>query len=125
MDTYADDLAELFEKLDLKNAIMVGHSTGGGEVARYLGRHGAKRVAKAALISAVPPLMLKTEKNPDRPAHLGLRRPAGSARGQPAAVLQGHHSPVLRIQPAGRKNFRGHPGALVVARHDGRHQGAL
>ena len=64
MDTYADDLAQLFEKLDLKDAIMVGHSTGGGEVARYLGRHGTKRVAKAALISAVPPLMLKTEKNP-------------------------------------------------------------
>jgi non-heme chloroperoxidase len=64
MDTYADDLAVLFEKLDLKDAIMVGHSTGGGEVARYLGRHGSKRVAKAALISAVPPLMLKTAKNP-------------------------------------------------------------
>ena len=64
MDTYADDLAELFEKLDLKDAIMVGHSTGGGEVARYLGRHGSRRVAKAALISAVPPLMLKTETNP-------------------------------------------------------------
>ena len=64
MDTYADDLAALFEALDLKNAIMVGHSTGGGEVARYLGRHGSKRVAKAVLISAVPPLMLKTDKNP-------------------------------------------------------------
>jgi len=64
MDTYADDLAQLFERLDLKNAIMVGHSTGGGEVARYLGRHGASRVAKAVLISSVPPLMLKTEKNP-------------------------------------------------------------
>ena len=64
MDTYADDLAALFEALDLENAIMVGHSTGGGEVARYLGRHGSNRVAKAALISAVPPLMLKTEKNP-------------------------------------------------------------
>src|SRR5467141_3652124 len=64
MDTYADDLAALFEALDLKNAIMVGHSTGGGEVAHYLGRHGAKRVAKAVLIGAVPPLMLKTEKNP-------------------------------------------------------------
>ena len=64
MNTYADDLAQLFETLDLKNAIMVGHSTGGGEVARYLGRHGSKRVAKAALISAVPPLMLKTDKNP-------------------------------------------------------------
>jgi non-heme chloroperoxidase len=64
MDTYADDLATLFEALDLKDAIMVGHSTGGGEVARYLGRHGSKRVSKAALISAVPPLMLKTDKNP-------------------------------------------------------------
>src|SRR5258707_512507 len=64
MDTYADDLAQLFEKLDLKDAIMVGHSTGGGEVARYLGRHGSKRVAKAVLISAVPPLMLKTAGNP-------------------------------------------------------------
>src|SRR5438093_8279253 len=64
MDTYADDLAELFEALDLTNAIMVGHSTGGGEVAHYLGRHGAKRVSKAVLMSAVPPLMLKTEKNP-------------------------------------------------------------
>ena len=64
MDTYSNDLAALFEALDLKNAIMVGHSTGGGEVARYLGRHGTKRVAKAVLIGAVPPLMLKTQKNP-------------------------------------------------------------
>ena len=64
MDTYADDLATLTEKLDVKNAIHVGHSTGGGEVARYIGRHGTKRVAMAVLISAVPPLMLKTEKNP-------------------------------------------------------------
>jgi non-heme chloroperoxidase len=64
MDTYADDLAELVEALDLKDAIHVGHSTGGGEVARYIGRHGTKRVSKAVLISAVPPLMLKTEKNP-------------------------------------------------------------
>ena len=64
MDTYADDLAALTEKLDLKNTIHVGHSTGGGEVARYIGRHGTKRVGMAVLISAVPPLMLKTEKNP-------------------------------------------------------------
>jgi non-heme chloroperoxidase len=64
MNTYADDLAELVEALDIKDAIHVGHSTGGGEVARYIGRHGTKRVAKAVLISAVPPLMLKTEKNP-------------------------------------------------------------
>jgi non-heme chloroperoxidase len=64
MDTYADDLAVLVEKLDLKNAIHVGHSTGGGEVARCIGRHGTKRVAKAVLIGAVPPLMLKTAVNP-------------------------------------------------------------
>jgi non-heme chloroperoxidase len=64
MNTYADDLAALFEALDLKDVIMVGHSTGGGEVTRYLGRHGSKRVTKAVLISSVPPLMLKTEKNP-------------------------------------------------------------
>jgi non-heme chloroperoxidase len=64
LDTYADDLAELTAALDLKNAIHVGHSTGGGEVARYIGRHGTKRVAKAVLISAIPPLMLKTPANP-------------------------------------------------------------
>jgi non-heme chloroperoxidase len=64
MNTYADDLAALTEKLDLKNAIHVGHSTGGGEVARYIGRHGTKRVAMAVLIIAVPPLMVKTDKNP-------------------------------------------------------------
>jgi non-heme chloroperoxidase len=63
MDTYADDLAKLTEALDLKNAIHVGHSTGSGEVARYIGRHGTKRVAKAVLIGAVPPLMLKTAAN--------------------------------------------------------------
>lgn len=64
MDTYADDLAALTEALDLKDAVHVGHSTGGGEVARYIGRHGSKRVAKAVLIGAVPPIMLKTEFNP-------------------------------------------------------------
>ena len=64
MDTYADDLAELVAALDLRDAIHIGHSTGGGEVARYIGRHGTGRVAKAVLISAVPPLMLKTAANP-------------------------------------------------------------
>ena len=64
MDTYADDLAELVTKLNLKDATHVGHSTGGGEVARYIGRHGTKRVAKAVLIGAVPPLKLKTKANP-------------------------------------------------------------
>lgn len=64
MDQYADDLADLLQHLDVKNATMVGHSTGGGEVVRYIARHGQKRVAKVVLISSVPPLMLKTEKNP-------------------------------------------------------------
>ena len=64
MNTYADDLAALVENLDLQDAVHVGHSTGGGEVARYIGRHGTKRVARAVLISAVPPLMLKTAANP-------------------------------------------------------------
>ncbi|MGO9174074.1 MAG: alpha/beta fold hydrolase [Rhodomicrobium sp.] len=64
MDTYADDLAALTEALNLKDAVHIGHSTGGGEVARYIGRHGTRRVSKAVLIGAVPPLMLKTEANP-------------------------------------------------------------
>jgi non-heme chloroperoxidase len=64
IDTYADDLAAVIEALDLRNSTLVGHSTGGGEVARYIGRHGTKRVSKAVLIGAVPPLMLKTESNP-------------------------------------------------------------
>jgi len=65
MDTYADDLAALTKALDLKNAIHIGHSTGGGEVVRYIARHGSKRVAKAVLVGAVPPLMLKTKDNPE------------------------------------------------------------
>ena len=64
LDTYADDLAELVKTLDLSDAIHVGHSTGGGEVARYIGRHGTKRVAKAVLIGAIPPMMVKSDKNP-------------------------------------------------------------
>ena len=64
MDTYADDLAALAQALDLRDAVHIGHSTGGGEVARYLGRHGSARVAKAVLIGAVPPIMVKTPANP-------------------------------------------------------------
>ena len=65
MDTYADDLAAVIEKLDLHDIILVGHSTGGGEITRYMGRHGTSRVAKAVLVGAVPPLMLKTDANPE------------------------------------------------------------
>jgi non-heme chloroperoxidase len=65
MDQYADDLAEVIEKLDLGNAVLIGHSTGGGEIAHYIGRHGSARVAKVVLVGAVPPLMLKTADNPD------------------------------------------------------------
>lgn len=65
MDQYADDLAEVIEKLDLNNLVLIGHSTGGGEVVHYIGRHGSKRVAKVVLVGAVPPLMLKTDANPE------------------------------------------------------------
>jgi non-heme chloroperoxidase len=64
LDTYADDLAQLIEQLDLQNVVLVGHSTGGGEVTRYVGRHGTGRVAKVVLVGAIPPLMLKTDANP-------------------------------------------------------------
>jgi non-heme chloroperoxidase len=85
MNQYADDLAELFEALDLRDAVMVGHSTGGGEVARYIGRHGSSRVAKAVLVGAVPPLMLKTEANPDGlPIEIfdGIRKSVATDRSQ-------------------------------------------
>ena len=107
MDTYADDLAALVEALDLRDAIHVGHSTGGGEVARYIGRHGTKRVAKAVLIGAVPPLMLKTPANPGGlPIEVfdGIR--AGVAR-RSLAVLQGSERAVLRRQPSGREGVAG------------------
>ena len=85
MDHYADDLAAVTEHLDLKDAIHVGHSTGGGEVVRYLARHGERRVAKAAIISAVPPLMVKTDGQSGRAAQGGVRRFSGAARRQPRA----------------------------------------
>jgi non-heme chloroperoxidase len=101
MDHYADDLAELTEKLDLRDAIHVGHSTGGGEVVRYIARHGSKRVAKAVLISSVPPLMLKTPANPGglpKDAFDGLQAQLAANRAQfyydlPAGPFYGYNRP--------------------------------
>ena len=102
MDTYADDLAALIETLDLKDAVLVGFSTGGGEVARYIGRHGTKRVAKAALIGAVPPLMLKTAGQSRRPADRGVRRHPRRRR-SPIARSSSRISPAARSSaPTGR-----------------------
>jgi non-heme chloroperoxidase len=112
MDTYADDLATLVEKLDLKNAIHVGHSTGGGEVARYIGRHGTKRVAKAVLVSAVPPLMLKTPANPaGLPIEVfdGLRASVQADRSQFLKDLSlpfyGYNRPGAKISQGVRDSF--------------------
>jgi non-heme chloroperoxidase len=112
MDTYADDLAELVVKLDLKNAIHVGHSTGGGEVTRYIGRHGTKRVAKAVLIGAVPPLMLKTAANPGGlPIEVfdGLRKSVQADRSQfwkdLSMPFYGYNRPGAKISEGLRESF--------------------
>jgi non-heme chloroperoxidase len=112
MDTYADDLATLFEALDLKKAVMVGHSTGGGEVARYLGRHGSKRVSKAVLVSAVPPVMVKSEKNPGGlPIEVfdGIRAGVLNDRSQFFRDLSlpffGYNRPGAKISEGVRENF--------------------
>jgi len=112
MDTYADDLAKLFEVLDLKDAVMIGHSTGGGEVARYIGRHGTKRVAKAVLIGAVPPIMVKSA---DRPNGIpiealdGIRQ--GTLHDRPqyfkdfSMAFYGYNRPGANISEGVRENF--------------------
>jgi non-heme chloroperoxidase len=89
MDGYADDLAAVIEALYLKDAILVGHSTGGGEVARYIGRHGSKRVKKVALIAAAPPLMLQTQANPEGLPIEVFEAIRAGVGGRPVAVLQG------------------------------------
>jgi non-heme chloroperoxidase len=112
MDTYADDLAELVQKLELKNAIHVGHSTGGGEVARYIGRHGTKRVAKAVLIASVPPLMLKTSANPGGlPITVfdGLRSSVVADRSQfwkdLSLAFYGYNRPGAKVSEGVRESF--------------------
>ena len=102
MDHYADDLAAVTAHLDLKNAVHVGHSTGGGEVVHYIARHGESRVAKAAIISAVPPLMVQTAANPGGLAQGSLRRTSGAARGQPHAILSRSRRRVRSTATTGR-----------------------
>jgi len=125
MDHYADDLAALTAHLDLKDAIHVGHSTGGGEVAHYLGRHGESRVKKAVLISAVPPLMVKTAANPGglpKEVFDGFQAQVATNRSQfyrdvAAGPFYGYNRPGAK--PAGRHL------ELVAPGHDGRREGAL
>lgn len=112
MDTYADDLAALAETLDLHNAVHVGHSTGGGEVARYIGRHGTKRVARAVLISSVPPMMLKTATNPEGASLSvfdGLRDSVRADRAQFFKDLSmpfyGYNKPGAKISEGVRESF--------------------
>jgi non-heme chloroperoxidase len=112
LDTYADDLAELTAALDLKNAVHVGHSTGGGEVARYIGRHGTSRVAKAVLISAITPLMLKTPANPaGLPIEVfdGLRANVQADRAQffkdLSAPFYGANRPGVKVSQGLRDSF--------------------
>ncbi len=112
LDTYADDLAELVAALDLKDAVHVGHSTGGGEVARYIGRHGTQRVAKAVLIGAIPPLMLKTPSNPAGTpieAFDGLRASTQADRSQFFKDLSlpfyGYNRPGAKVSEGVRESF--------------------
>src|ERR1700757_3931999 len=112
MDTYADDLAELVKNLKLKGVIHVGHSTGGGEVARYIARHGTKRVAKAALIASVPPLMLKTPANPGgTPLEVfdGLRASVHADRSQfwkdLSLAFYGYNRPGAKVSDGVRESF--------------------
>jgi non-heme chloroperoxidase len=112
MNTYADDLATLLDTLDLSDAVLIGHSTGGGEVARYIGRHGTARVAKAVLVSAVPPLMLKTPANPGGlPIEVfdGIRAGVANDRSQfykdLSAAFYGANRPNSRATQGMRDNF--------------------
>ncbi|WP_421916744.1 alpha/beta fold hydrolase [Mesorhizobium sp.] len=112
MDQYADDLAELIEALDLRDMIMVGHSTGGGEIAHYVGRHGTDRVARMVLVGAVPPLMLKTDANPEgTPLDVfdGIRKGTAGDRSQFFKDLSmpfyGFNKPGAKVNEGLRENF--------------------
>ena len=112
LDTYADDLAALIESLDLRDIILVGHSTGGGEVTRYIGRHGTDRVAKAVLLGAIPPLMLKTDANPEglpREVFDGIRKGVATDRSQfyqdLSAAFYGANRPGSQVTEGTRDAF--------------------
>jgi non-heme chloroperoxidase len=125
MDHYADDLAALAAQLDLRGAVHVGHSTGGGEVVRYLARHGQDRVAKAVLIAAVPPLMVKTDANPDglpKEVFDDLQAQLAANRSEFYRALP---TGVLWVQSGRLAAVGGDHQQLVAPRHDGRSQSAL
>ncbi len=107
MDHYADDLAELTAQLDLKEAVHVGHSTGGGEVVRYLARHGENRVARAVIISAVPPLMVKTAANPGGLPKEVFDRFGADCCGIGRSSFDVASGPFYGLQPAGCESFSG------------------
>jgi non-heme chloroperoxidase len=123
MDHYAADAAAVVEHLDLRNTVHIGHSTGGGEVTRYVARHGKGRVAKAVLMSAVPPIMVKSPNNPDG---LPIEVFDGFRKSLPRPVLSRcRRQPLLRVQPARREAAGWCHRELVASGHDGRGQGPL
>ena len=125
MDTYADDTAQLAAALDLKNAVHIGHSTGGGEVARYVARYGKGRVAKAVLIGAVPPVMLKTPSNPDGlPMEVfdGIRSAVSTNRAQffrdlPSGPFYGFNRPGAKISDGIINNWFRQGMIMIASRH--------
>jgi pimeloyl-ACP methyl ester carboxylesterase len=126
MDHYADDLAALTEHLDLKGAVHIGHSTGGGEVVHYIARHGESRVAKAVIMSAVPPLMVKTAANPGglpKDVFDGLQKQLAANRSP--VLLRCSVWTILWLQPARRETLSRGDLELVAPGHDGGRQGAL
>ncbi|GLS88465.1 non-heme chloroperoxidase [Cypionkella aquatica] len=119
MDQYADDLAEVIEALDLKDAILIGHSTGGGEITHYVGRHGTARVAKMVLVGAVPPLMLKTEANPEgTPMEVfdGIRKGTAEDRSQ---FFKNLSVPFFGFNRAGATDNEGLRGSFWLAGMEG------
>ncbi len=128
MDHYAADASAVYEHLDLKNAVHIGHSTGGGEVARYVAKFGQPqgRVAKAVLVSAVPPIMVKSDKNPGgTPIAVFDEFRSALAANRAQFYLDVALRPVLRLQPSGRESHTGRDPELVAPGHDRRRQGAL